>query len=329
MADTIPKLVLPQDRYCNPKPICESKANEASSKFDRYNDSDKSESDSESDEEHSTETESPKKLERASSLEALMQELENEIQGEVKLVKPSVEDVMKPKKIKKPRKSKPDATDAVLVESDENIDKDTSECKKIDDKVDIKNESKDITQNISALSKSPVSQKLKSPLKHVDMPKVRGFQERPLTNNSISQNLLVNPSVHSVPFINSNTAVAPPVIPFQQVPYTTNFSNPVGHMVPFDPSLSYNFTPTVPLGGVLNDVHSSPSKLFSPNRYERPVSPLTIKADILNTITAPLSPRSAAFVLQNREIVERRKKSPKRSFSRSPSPEFRRSLSPR
>ncbi|KAF2883064.1 hypothetical protein ILUMI_23110 [Ignelater luminosus] len=325
--DSVPKLVLPQDRYCNPKPICESKANEASSKFDRYNDSDKSESDSES-EEDNAEIASPKKLERASSLEALMQELENEIQGDAKPVKLPVENVIKPKKIKKPRKSKPDMTDAVLVESDENVDKDASECKKVDDKVDIKSESKDITQNLSSLNKSPARQKSKSPLKHADMPNIRGSQERPLTNNSISQNLLVNSSVHNVPFLNSTTAVAPPVIPFQQIPYT-NFSNPVGHMVPFDPSLSYNFAPTAPLGGVLNDVHSSPSQIFSPNRYERPISPLTIKTDILNTISAPLSPRSAAFVLQNREIVERRKKSPKRSFSRSPSPEFRRSLSPR
>lgn len=61
-----------------------------------------------------------------------------------------------------------------------------------------------------------------------------------------------------------------------------------------------------------------------PIRYERIPSPLTIDADLLNTtVTAPLSPRSAAFVLQNREIIERRKQ--RRSYSRSPSPRYRRS----
>lgn len=61
---------------------------------------------------------------------------------------------------------------------------------------------------------------------------------------------------------------------------------------------------------------------YEPPRYERIPSPLTIDADLLNTtVTAPLSPRSAAFVLQNKEIIERRKRlSPlRRSYSRSPS----------
>lgn len=56
---------------------------------------------------------------------------------------------------------------------------------------------------------------------------------------------------------------------------------------------------------------------YEPPRYDRIPSPLTLDADILSTtVAAPLSPRSAAFVLQNREIIERRKR---RSYSRSPS----------
>lgn len=78
----------------------------------------------------------------------------------------------------------------------------------------------------------------------------------------------------------------------------------------------------------------------------RPLSPLIIDHEILSSITrAPLSPRSAAFVLQNREILARRKMSPQKSSPRrspsprrsrlepvrrrSRSPRFKRSLSPR
>nr|CAH7719510.1 unnamed protein product [Callosobruchus chinensis] len=73
-------ITLPQDRYCN---VGENKpaTDEGSSKFDRYNKSDKSESESEEEVEATSEEENPVKLKRANSLEALMQELDNEILG--------------------------------------------------------------------------------------------------------------------------------------------------------------------------------------------------------------------------------------------------------
>ncbi|XP_072385082.1 uncharacterized protein [Diabrotica undecimpunctata] len=68
--------------------------------------------------------------------------------------------------------------------------------------------------------------------------------------------------------------------------------------------------------------------------FERPLSPLAINTESLTTATmAPLSPRSAAFVMQNKAIIEKRRRSPRRSYSRSPSRSLsrspRRSLSPR
>ncbi|XP_056643746.1 neurofilament heavy polypeptide-like [Diorhabda sublineata] len=70
-----------------------------------------------------------------------------------------------------------------------------------------------------------------------------------------------------------------------------------------------------------------------PQYFDRPISPLTIDAESLTTATrAPLSPRSAAFVLQNKAIIEKRKRSPRRSYSRSPTRSLsrspRRSLTP-
>lgn len=77
-----------------------------------------------------------------------------------------------------------------------------------------------------------------------------------------------------------------------------------------------------------NDPYSS--RLRSPPRnYNadlfRPLSPLHIDHTVFSLTQAPLSPRSAAFVLKNREILARRKMSPRKSLSPSP----RRSLSPR
>lgn len=74
-----------------------------------------------------------------------------------------------------------------------------------------------------------------------------------------------------------------------------------------------------------------------PRKRFPPISPLVINTEVLNTISmVPLSPRSAAFVLENRQILARRQinsRSPRRSRtrsrSRSLSPIRRRSRSPR
>lgn len=96
---------------------------------------------------------------------------------------------------------------------------------------------------------------------------------------------------------------------------------PIPTYVPPPPPVLPYYQPTVippPYNTLPPLVHYEP-----PVRYERIPSPLPIDTDLLNTtVTAPLSPRSAAFVLQNREIIERRKR---RSYSRSPSPRYRRS----
>lgn len=76
------------------------------------------------------------------------------------------------------------------------------------------------------------------------------------------------------------------------------------HMIPFPEQFNPMFMPPVP-------------NPLVPPFFERARSPLSINTDSLTTATmAPLSPRSAAFVLQNKAIVERRKRSPRRSYSR-------------
>lgn len=61
--------------------------------------------------------------------------------------------------------------------------------------------------------------------------------------------------------------------------------------------------------------------------YSNPPPPINIPDSRVPVINAPLSPRSLAFVLENHQIIERRKRSPRRSYSRSPSPLYRRSRS--
>lgn len=122
----------------------------------------------------------------------------------------------------------------------------------------------------------------------------------------------------------------------------SNFQNPLMPYIPHgvyqpDPFVqtniaSYNtnvaYTPNSMNPLALHTINASSHIL---NNYhfslQKPNSPLLVKTDMLNITMAPLSPRSAAFVLQNREIIERRKKSPRRSYSRSPSPRYRRSRS--
>ncbi|GJQ73695.1 hypothetical protein Trydic_g14030 [Trypoxylus dichotomus] len=258
----VPKLVLPQDRYCNPKST-NDKPSETSSKFDRYDNSDKSESESDYDEESDSQSESPGKLEKANSLEALMQELENEIQGDSK---PKEEKVIKPTKLRK-RKQK-----AVAEIPKENDLKEVStiKCEEIHTKSTTENENRNMHTTNTFLSHPPYTP---SPVYPGDI--------------HYNQNLAFN---HPIPY-NTNLNVLPTILPLNPPANYTQFVNT--------------------------------------SSFDRPPSPLSLNTDDALTITrAPLSPRSAAFVLQNREIIERRKKSPRRSYSRSPSPRYRRSMSP-
>lgn len=75
------------------------------------------------------------------------------------------------------------------------------------------------------------------------------------------------------------------------------------------------------------NMHYNPNFPFNapPNAYAHLQincgPPLPMHNEFPPISMAPLSPRSAAFVMQNQEIIERRKKSPRR-YSRSPSPNY-------
>lgn len=252
MSESSSKLILPQDRYTK-QTISEEKS-ESGSKFDRYKDS---ESESESDSDNIAE--SQVKLQRSSSLEALMQELENEIQRDTKNVE--IQKVKSPKKVTKVK------VDPNIVLKDVKL-----VAEVIENKAVVKIQKPDLPQPTVPKSCITVS-------------------ENPSTVYSNSQ-----PSFTHNQFLN-----------FIPSPCSAN---------QFNPHVPYNFP-------VVNSIEGH----LQPKYYERPLSPLPFDNGVFNTITAPLSPRSAAFVLQNREIVERRKKSPRRSYSRSPSPRYRRSKS--
>lgn len=235
--DEIPKLVLPQDRYCKSEKSPE-KPDVVSSKFDRYDNSDQSESESE-EESRKSDTEKSE-LTRSNSLEALMAELENEIQGKTS---------DKPKS--KPKKKR----------------------KVTEEKLTVKENLKPET-----FSRQRKWQKLR---RH-------------------------NPPTYPPPVIHP---IAPPpeILP------------PV---LPFAP-------PTFPPFMGFDGVYASPMvyKPPPPLHVAPPIAPLTINTEFSPPTMAPLSPRSAAFVMENRAIIEKRKR---RSYSRSPTPvRFRkRSLSP-
>lgn len=106
------KLILPQDRYCKGNTYSEEKSETSNSKFNRYDDKSESESDSDEEEEEDT---SSRKLERANSLEALMQELENEIEGKSDTPKVKVKKVKKKIEEEKPE-DQPPTEDTPFVE---------------------------------------------------------------------------------------------------------------------------------------------------------------------------------------------------------------------
>lgn len=265
----VPKLIRPQDRYLNAK--SENHLNEeSSSKFDRYKDS------SDSDEEDEL-NDDKKSLKKSNSLEALMEELENEIQGESK---PKIEIEVTDKSADKNQNISNDAE--VIVHVNEDV------------------KEKDVkTENVVS-PRDPKNSPQKNVKKH--------FIKR---NNIVRK--------HGNKYNNFN-----------------NFHPHQDHFIPQD----VPFLPVVPPTQVYNAVPSlpnpeiypvnAPSPVYIPSIFSvakippyapPPVQPLIINTDpISNLPMGPLSPRSAAFVLENRAIVEKRKRSPRRSYSRSPSP---------
>lgn len=304
--DGIPKLILPQDRYCKSKRP-NDKPTESSSKFDRYDNSENSESESECDGGTNSESESPGKLEKASSLEALIQELENEIQGESKSKDENKQKTPKPKKHKQKlsisetsKENKADTTNDITKEEPENKNNLLEKKKNMDVKDEINHDSKKNITNVNLNKDRNKSVTIKTFHK-------KRFSDRNARN-----------SAAFVPY--------QPYIPPALYSGDVHFNQSLGYqpIVPYDNS--------IPLHQSLLALNPPPSyvrPITTITSFDRPPSPLSLNTDDALTITrAPLSPRSAAFVLQNREIIERRKKSPRRSYSRSPSPRYRRSKSP-
>lgn len=286
--DCVPKLIRPQDRYCNLETDKENdQSAESSSKFNRY---DKSESESESDlESDLTDNCSPKKLERADSLEELLKELENEIEGDKKTKSEEKQAKKKVKKAKKETKSEP------VIETKPEVKPETDSAKP-------EPKSESVVVKEPCEGETNKSENLNNENYKNHPHKRPNFKSRPPTDRRPPRLGNVSP-----PFVNHPL---PPVLPPQPYyPYNTPA------IPPNVPPYPYNVMP------------NEPHPAYLPPTYPRPLSPLPLNTDLLNTaITAPLSPRSAAFVLENRAIIERRKR---RSFSRSPSPRFRRSKSPR
>nr|CAI5823210.1 unnamed protein product [Callosobruchus analis] len=297
-------ITLPQDRYCK---LGENKpaTDEGTSKFDRYNKSDKSESESEEEVDATSEEESPGKLKRANSLEALMQELDNEILG-----KPvdDKEEKQKTKKVKK-KKRKVSACESKASDTDKEQPQSSvsDEIKEGDSENKAPISAEDVTSSVPTESEIPGNS-----------PNSFQFRKRP-RSRSPNRRFMNRRRLRNFP---PNVPNPPPMPPFIQPP---QFIIPGPQMMPFPPHPFNPFGPPI----IQNPI---PRPFF-----DRPLSPLGINTEsIAATAMAPLSPRSAAFVLQNKAIVEKRKRSPRRSYSRSPSRSLsrsprrspRRSLSP-
>lgn len=293
------KLILPQDRYCKTEKV-EIKVDEVTSKFDRYNNSNASESDdSEEDNEKLDFKDTKLEMKRSNSLEALMEELENEIQGGVKQ-----------REVKCKTKCKKKVVKNVEVEiNKDNKDTGQSTENKVVNTTVLKENLKPEIKN------EPVINVKKSTN---DFNRHRKWQNRPRKQQNHSNNAFIpstpNLIASSSQILNYPGVPLPivPTFPIYNPPIAVNFDNAV-YVTP--PPL--RFEPQLPA-----------THIIAPNIYERPRSPLMVNTEAFTTSTmAPLSPRSAAFVLQNQAIIEKRKR---RSYSRSPSPtRFRRSRSPK
>ncbi|XP_018562196.1 muscle M-line assembly protein unc-89-like [Anoplophora glabripennis] len=310
---------LPQRKYCD-ETTQETGKEEGTSKFSRYNKSDESESESEEEKESASEDDSPGKLHKADSLEALMQELDDEIQGKSKPKGnlPARSEKQKVKKIKKKNRTacdrvstsdsdaKPPDQVAEKPESDTNVEVIRHTYV---DKVSTEDEVKHQTpekqsSDEPSVENKPVFSDTYSPAKkrHRSRSPVnrRGFSNRRRPRNF---HKFQNSPLQNIPFLPPIGSYPPPVHQFPNPPFNPLFAPPSIGMI------------------------SQPPPFF-----ERPLSPLAINTESLTTATlAPLSPRSAAFVLENKAIIERRKRSPRRSYSRSRSTSRspRRSLTPR
>lgn len=301
-------LFLPQDRYCNKKTpdSQESKPDEGSSKFDRYKDSDKSDEEDSEDEalKSDSDDDSPSKLVKSDSLEALMQELDDEILGRSKAKE---EKTVKVKtKVKRKKESSKTETEEELEENES--------------KTEVLTPQKELTEIVGGViqkkeesPKEKKSSEISKPLSSKEVLEVKPLKQRP-----IEKEPQLKKRRHALPSPQRD------IRGYRGKPPNVRRSPPLLHPLFLSGSGAIPFPPNNPPIFATSNLIINPPPL-----YERPLSPLLINAETLqNQTMAPLSPRSAAFVLKNRAIIEKRKRSPRRSYSRSPSPR-RRSLSPR
>uniref|UniRef100_A0AAR5PY45 Uncharacterized protein n=1 Tax=Dendroctonus ponderosae TaxID=77166 RepID=A0AAR5PY45_DENPD len=292
---------LPQSRY-NSNSQQEAKGDKASSKFDRYRDTDKSED--EDSEEETLKMDSDDelcKLERADSLEALMQELDDEIQGKAKSKEidetPSVVDSESEQK-NEPSTSESEDKKYIVVKSEELGTSNEQLIEKVDQPTSEQTEPVAIKENNNS--------------------------NKAIDNSSTSESALKKRR-HNIPFQRNFRGIRGRHRDYKPTPhlFKQQYLPQNGAMHHF-PNLQAVF-PNPQFG-------PPPIIVNSPPFFDMPLPPLRVDTtqNLPTQMMAPLSPRSAAFVLQNRAIIEKRKRSPRRTYSRSPSPRNRsRSISPR
>lgn len=287
-----PKLVLPQDRYANATTqVTENDGH--SSKFDRY---DNSNSESEDEDEISD-----SKLERCDSLEALMEELDAEILGE-------------PVKDRK-SKGKKESTIEENIKNEEIKTKEISDAQEKDIEV-ILNNDKDSPKKSKPAEEKPGANIKEEEMKFENQkPYVKVQTERSPIQRKLHHRRNNNGRVFKSHQPMNNPTMLPnqPFMNHVQIPQFTTVYNTV-------PSYSVPEAYPINIPPPFIPPPSMPPHILPPSGFSvPPLQPLVIEPQS-SVHMGPLSPRSAAFVLQNRAIVEKRKRSPRRSFSRSPSP---------
>ncbi|KAL3273114.1 hypothetical protein HHI36_014568 [Cryptolaemus montrouzieri] len=312
--EDIPKLIRPQDRYaCTIEQEIENDG--TSSKFDRY---DNSNSESEEEDEISN-----AKLERSDSLEALMEELDAEIQGEHKKEK---KDKLKKKEITTDAEEKKEQiTNSESEKVENNNDKtETSSCDVIvhnaanikENVPNTSNESADIEVKVEI---SKLSDQIANKNSNLRSPGRRKIPNRKMNGR------IFNPDPSFVPPPSNPIMISN--LPIMNSLQTSQFTTVYNSVPPFTgPELfPVNVPPPtfIPPSGLQPHIMPIDVPPTDFNDYNiAPFRPLVVEppGPLSSIPMGPLSPRSAAFVLQNRAIVEKRKRSPRRSYSRSPSP---------
>ncbi|XP_028149998.1 serine/arginine repetitive matrix protein 1 [Diabrotica virgifera virgifera] len=284
--------IQPVSEANNESPTKEVTVEDGSSKFNRYNKSDRSGSESEDDPLVGINSAANEK--KSESLDELMQELDSQIVGEPNVTR-----------------------DLIRIRSDQDL---LEKTNKEGDQPEQSQPQAITVVNMNKTNPIIISPGLEIPGlgQHFSNPAPPGtMRKRPRSRSPFRGNRFRK---RQPKFFPSPMVPPQPMMPF--IP-PEHFQQPLLPFIPPVPEPIF-----IPQG-----FNMIPQPAPHPY-FERPLSPLAINTESLTTATmAPLSPRSAAFVMKNKAIVEKRRRSPRRSFSRSPSRSLsrspRRSLSPR